>query len=113
MNPTMSTDPGTSIPAGPSIRPPLQAVAAALGEVNRWRILSELSAGEPLMVKELAERVGISADLASRHMAAMREAGLVEVGHARLYSIPKQYLPVPGQRLIDYGHCLLRLDATK
>lgn len=36
---------------------------------------------------------------------------MVVSGQARLYRIPKQYLPTPGQRLVDYGLCLLRLDA--
>ena len=26
--------------------------------------------------------------------------------HGRLYSIPKQYLPVPGQPVVDFGHVL-------
>jgi len=43
----------------------------------------------------------------------MRQAGLVVKGRNRLYQIPKQYLPVPGQRIVDFGHCLLRLDETK
>jgi len=109
----MSTDSGAYQPFPPEFRPSLAAVASALGEVKRWRILSELSVGEALMVKELAERIGISADLTSRHLARMRVAGLVVSGRGRLYEIPKKYLPVPGQRIVDYGHCLLRLDATQ
>lgn len=88
-------------------------MAASLGHTNRWKILRELSAGEPLMVKEIAERIRISADLTSRHMAVLRRAGLVVCGRGNLYAIPKPYLPVPGQRLIDYGHCLLRFDETE
>jgi len=33
-------------------------------------------------------------------------------GRGRLYNIPKQYLPSPGEAVVDYGHCLLRLDAA-
>jgi len=72
-----------------------------------------MSVGEPLMVTEIAERVGISPNLTSRHLAGMRKAALVVCGRNRLYQIPKQYLPVPGQRVVDFGHCLLRLDATQ
>jgi hypothetical protein len=41
----------------------------------------------------------------------LRRAGMAVQAHGRLYSIPKQYLPVPGQPVVDFGHCLLRLDA--
>jgi hypothetical protein len=32
--------------------------------------------------------------------------------HGRFYSIPKQYLPTPGQPVVDFGHRLFRLDAA-
>jgi hypothetical protein len=41
----------------------------------------------------------------------LRRAGLVVQGCGRLYQVPKQYLPTPGQPVVDFGHCLLRLDA--
>jgi hypothetical protein len=39
------------------------------------------------------------------------KAGLVVQGRGRLYPSAKQYLPAPGQPAVDFGHCLLRLDA--
>jgi len=39
------------------------------------------------------------------------KAGLVVQERERLYQIPKQYLPTPGQPVVDFGHYLLRLDA--
>jgi DNA-binding transcriptional ArsR family regulator len=101
----MSTN-STAVPA-------LESVVSGLGDISRWRILSELSAGEPLMVIELAERIGRSSDATSKHLAVLRKAGLVVSGRGQLYQIPKQYLPTPGQRIIDYGCCLLRLDSAK
>jgi len=41
----------------------------------------------------------------------LRRAGLVVQGCGRLYQVPKQYLPTPGQPVVDFGHCLLLLDA--
>jgi len=87
----------------------LDQVAFPLGEPRRWRILAELSEGEPLMVIEIAERIGQSPALTSKHLAVLRRAGMVVTNRAGLYSIPKQFLPTPGQRLVDYGCCLLRL----
>jgi len=87
-------------------------VAAALGNHTRWLILKELSSGEPRMVRELAAVCGRSPDMTSKHLAVLREAGMVAQGRGRLYQIPKQYLPTPGEAVVDYGHCLLRLDAA-
>jgi DNA-binding transcriptional ArsR family regulator len=89
----------------------LGLLAAALGHSARWKILKELSAGEPRMVRELAKVAGCSPDMASKHLAKLRKAGAVVQGRGRLYQIPKQYLPTPGQPVVDFGHCLLRLDA--
>src|ERR1035437_11052902 len=92
--------------------PSLDLLASALGHAARWKILKELSLGEPRMVRELAKVIGCSPDMASKHLAKLRQAGAVVQGRGRLYQIPKQYLPAPGERVVDFGHCLLRLDAA-
>jgi len=84
----------------------------ALGHKRRWKILKELSAGEPRTISELATVAGCGYDNAAQHLKLMRDAGLVVVGRGHLYQIPKQYLPTPGQPVVDFGHCLLRLDAA-
>ena len=93
--------------------PDLDLLAAALGHSARWKILKELSLGEPRMVRELAKVAGCSPDMASKHLARLRKAGAVVQGRGRLYQIPKQYLSAPGERVVDFGHCLLRLDAAE
>ena len=65
------------------------------------------------MVIEIAERLRRSADLVSKHLAVLRQAGVVEIGRGRLYQIPPHYLPTPGERLVDFGHCLLRFEAAE
>jgi DNA-binding transcriptional ArsR family regulator len=92
-----------------TIVPPLEPLLAALGAPVRWKILRELAAGEPLMVIEIAERIRESASLTSKHLAVLRKARAVETGRAGLYKIPTPYLKDPAQRLVDYGHCVLRL----
>lgn len=49
----------------------------ALGDANRLRILSFLG-GERRSVSEIVAAVGISQPLASHHLRAMREQGVVE-----------------------------------
>ena len=90
-------------------RPPLAPLLSAIGDSLRWGILSELSAGEPLMVKELAQRLQRTPTVISKHLAILRASGAVVIGRGRLYQIPAQFLPAPGERVVDFGHCLLRL----
>ena len=90
---------------------PLTAFLPALASPVRWEILKHLSAGEPLPVMEIAQLIGRSTALTSKHLAVLRRAGLVVTGRGHLYTIPKGYQPVPGQPVVDYGHCLLRLNA--
>jgi predicted transcriptional regulator len=87
-------------------------LAAALAAESRWIILKELTKGEPRMTMELARLIGTSPDATAKQMIMLRRAGLVEQVYGKLYTIPKKYLPQPGQPVVDFGHCLLRLDAA-
>jgi DNA-binding transcriptional ArsR family regulator len=87
-------------------------LAKALGHPARWNILQELSHGEPRMVRELAKAAGCSPDMTSKHLAVLRKAGAVVQGRGRLYQIPPQHLTAPGEHVVDFGHCLLRLDVA-
>ena len=93
--------------------PDFERTVIAIGHKRRWKILKELSAGEPRTISELAAVAGCGYDNAAQHLKLMRNAGLVVSGRGHLYQIPKQYLPTPGQPVVDYGHCLLRLEAAK
>lgn len=85
------------------------AVARALGCPTRWDILKALAAGEPMGAGELGKIAGCNVSTACKHMRILAAAGLVEQGRGRLYRIPPYCQPTPGQRVVDYGHCLLRL----
>jgi len=109
MNPTPEppkTATGTALPD-------LERLVSALGHTTRWKMLRELSGGEPRTIGEMAKVSGTSYDNASKHLGMLWRAGLVVRGRGRLYQIPKQYLPAPGQAVVDYGHCVLRLDAKE
>ena len=108
MNPTSETPQNTvTLP-----HPDLNRLSRALGSPVRWRMLTELSHGEARSVGELATAGGCHYDNAGRHLAVLRQAGLVEQGRGRLYSIPRQYLPATGASVVDFGHCLLRRDVA-
>jgi predicted transcriptional regulator len=71
-----------------------------------------LSAGEAMTVTELSEVVGCSVDMSSKHLKILKAADLVIQKRNRLYAIHPAHQPVPGEPLLDYGHCVLRLDAA-
>jgi DNA-binding transcriptional ArsR family regulator len=93
--------------------PTIDLLLAAIGAPVRWAILTELASGEPRMVKEIAHKLGRSPTLVSKHMALLRRAGVVEIGRAGVYQIPRQFVVAPDKRHIDFGHCLLRMPATE
>ena len=97
-------------PGVPALSP--EVAVEALGDATRWRILGELSAGEPLMVVELAERLGKGSSAISKHLGVLRRAGLVAQARNRLHRIPAQFLSSPGSRTVDFGFCLLRFEAV-
>jgi DNA-binding transcriptional ArsR family regulator len=88
---------------------PLATLLTAVSDRTRWRIFDELLKGEPLPVHELARRLGIRATNISKHMTVLHRSGLVLRGFGKLYRIPPAFL-VPGQRALDFGAVVLRLD---
>lgn len=90
----------------------LDDLLLAISDANRWRILGELANGDAVMVNELAQRIGRSDTATSKHLAVLRDTGLVEVNR-RLYKIPERFLADREQRHIETGHCLLRLKAAE
>ena len=108
----MNSTSETIKPATVTPLPDFELLAGALGNPTRWRMLKELSLGEPRMVRELAKIAGCSPDMTSKHLAVLRKAGAVVQGRGRLYQIPSQHLTAPGEHVVDFGHCLLRLDVA-
>ena len=83
----------------------------AIGHPMRWRLLRELSSGDVRTIGELAAAAGCQYDNALRHLGILRQAGLVVQERGKLFNIPRQFLPTPDRPHVDYGHCLLRMDA--
>lgn len=87
----------------------LKDIAIATGSVKRLRIFLELGKGEPLPTSEIARRVGISPNGASKILNELHKAGLADRGYGKLYRIPP-HLFVPGEPAVDLGPVVLRLD---
>jgi DNA-binding transcriptional ArsR family regulator len=105
-------DLSTTIPAESTVAPlpNLELLMFSVSNVARLKILRELSLGEPREIAELASVGGCSYDSTLKHLSALVKAGLLERGRGNLYQIPKQYRVLPGQRILDFGYCVLRLE---
>ena len=106
------SDKASSSTATPSALPSLRLDQAlnAVADKTRWRILRTLSAaGEPLMVQEIAQAIGRSPTLVSKHLAILRKAGITRIGRGRLQQIVPQLLPDPAAQVLDLGYVQLRL----
>jgi len=104
------SDDTVAVVADPAFELDRDKVAMVLGDKTRWKILAELSGGEPRMVSELAKMLGRSSSVVSRHMGALGYAGMA-VCERRLWLVPARFV-VPGKRQLDFGHCLLRFPAA-
>jgi hypothetical protein len=109
----MNSDLETPKPAAAPPLPNMEKLVFVIGNLSRWKMLRELSAGETRTISELAAVGGCSYDSAVKHLILMREAGVVVQGRGSLYQIPAHYLPTPGQPHVDFGYCLLRINAGK
>jgi len=92
--------------------PDLELLVTAISNTVRWRMLKELTCGEARTIDEMAKVGGVSYASAAKHLTQMCRTGVVVCGRGHLYQIHKPYLPVPGQPVVDFGHCVLRLDSV-
>ena len=107
MNPDAETQ--KSVAAGPL--PDLQLALRAISLESRWNMLKLLTCGDAIGIVELAEAGGCSYESAIKHLQVLLQAGLVQRGRGGGYQLVRQYLPKPGEPVVDFGHCLLRMDA--
>ena len=92
------------------------AVLAALGNVNRLQMVTQMAGGMALPINELVRALGRSYKAVHKDMAVLYAAGAVAVrygedGRVGLFYIPEQYRPRPG--VVDYGFCRLRFGVTE
>ena len=90
-------------------RLPIVKVMAIVSSIPRWLILRELSMGEPLPVTEIARRLRSTRTAISKHCSVLLDSGIVYRSYGGLYNIDPRFL-VPGERSIDLGFVLIRLD---
>lgn len=81
----------------------------------RWQAMKMLAGGAALSASQVAAALKKDFDGVSRHLRAMREAGVVasrpgDDERFAMFYIPDTFRPRPG--VVDYGFCLLRLPAA-
>jgi hypothetical protein len=107
MNPNADTQKNTTVRPLPDLKQTLRAI----NQLSRWKMLKELTCGEARTIAELTAAGGCRYASGVKHLQLLQRTGLVERGRGGVYQLVRQYLPVPGQPVVDFGHCLLRLDA--
>lgn len=89
----------------------LAAVQSTLGSAPRWAILRELADGSSLMVSELADRTEMTSSSVSKQLNALVSDRIVIHPRGRLYQIAPQFVADKTERILDFGYCLLRMNA--
>jgi biotin operon repressor len=97
------------IPAGFPL-PDLGRLMTAIGHPMRWAILKVLADGTGYGVPDLAPLIKCSNSNITKHLQILKNCGIVFRGRGNLYYIVGQYNPNPGAHLLEFGHCILRLD---
>src|ERR1017187_5579377 len=75
--------------------PDHELLLTAISHSGRWRMLRALCAGEAMSVTELAEVIGCSVDMSSKHLKVLKAAGMVLQKRNRLYALQPAHQPVP------------------
>ena len=109
----MNPDAGTPKNVAGRPLPNLQQSLRAISQLSRWKMLKELTCGEARTIAELTAVGGCSYASGVKHLQVLQRAGMLERGRGGVYQLVRQYLPVPGTPVVDFGHCLLRLDAAE
>src|ERR1035437_9312376 len=81
------------------------AVAKALGDENRVRMLLALQDGE-LCVCQITELFGLAASTTSKHLSILYQAGLLDSrkeGRWMYYSLPGKTVPAAARDAIPWG----------
>ena len=88
----------------------LESIIAGISHITRWQMLNLIhQMGEPLGISDFAEHLKIQKANATKHLAVLCKSGVLRKGRGKLYSIPPYFL-IPGQRALDLGAVVLRLD---
>ena len=87
---------------------PFKALLTAIANPERWRILNELM-NEALPSGILSRRVGLPQTNVTKHLRQLCRGGVVIRGYGNVYRIPAEFM-VSGQRTVDVGPVVLRLD---
>ena len=87
---------------------PLAELLRAISSPTRWQMLAILAAEGPLAVSELADRLGLQPNGASKHVKVLYDAGIIRQSNSRLYRLHQNFPALPGATGMEFGHCQIR-----
>ncbi len=88
---------------------PLQSLLTAVSNTIRWRVFDELHQHGGMTALPLSKMLGVQFSTLTKHLHFLRDLGLLDKGMGKVYTIPQRFL-VPGERVLDFGPVVLRLD---
>lgn len=86
--------------------------AFLMSDITRWHILDALLDREAIATIDLAKVVGAPTSRVAKHLHILRDFKVVEQRFGRTFSLRPGFR-VPGERAIDFGCLLIRLDRLK
>lgn len=87
-----------------------EATAFILGNEVRWKILARLADVGVDTVGGMARRFGCTPNAMTKQLLEMKKRGVVGIGPGVCYHLAEHLRPAPGQREIDFGWAVLKLD---
>ena len=102
MSETIPIQPPSNLPI-----PDWNKLVPIIGSRGKWYILNELMK-EGQAALDIARLLNIGVAGAVRHLKDLVDAGVVVRGKGRVYHIAPAYRPKDGQRVLDFGHAVLR-----
>jgi predicted transcriptional regulator len=104
MNPSSSSKKTESVPS--------QKLLTALSSITRWKILAAILAEGPMGITDLAGALRSNPSLIAKHVAVLRNAGILYKGRGRLSYLAEHLRPAHGVNEIDFGHFVVRFPAA-
>lgn len=88
---------------------PLKNVLVATSSLMRWRILNALFDTEGMTCSQLSKMLSLPVATTSKQLGVLKSCGVIEQRIGLAYSLRPQF-KVPGERALEFGSVLIRLD---
>ena len=83
----------------------------ALGSWQSWRIMSYLATGDGFAtISDIAPLIGSRGNAARKQLNRLVDVGILTRGRNKVYKLRAGVQPDRSVPVLDFGHCLIRLN---